>query len=126
MNDLDRKIREALRGVDENGPVAKEPNLAEELVGMFRARHRLLNGAAFAFTFIFFAGGVASAFRFAAADAVRDQLLWTGVCLLSLLCVGLLKIYFWLEIYTNRVLRELKRVELLIVSRPDRADTQRS
>jgi len=115
MNDLDRKIQEALRGADGGDALAREPNVAEELIGTFRTRHRWIHAIAFVLTFVFFVSAVWSGFRFAAADTARDQLLWGGLCLLGMLFVGLLKVYFWLEIHTNRILREMKRVELLIL-----------
>ena len=34
-----------------------------------------------------------------------------------LLVISIMKIWFWREMHTNRVLRELKRVELLVLSR---------
>ena len=115
MNDLDRKIQEALRGIDGGNALAREPNVAEELIGTFRTRHRWLHAVAFIFTFAFFAIAVWGGIRFANADVPRDQILWAGVCTLGMLSVGFLKIYFWMEIHTNRVLREIKRVELLIL-----------
>jgi uncharacterized Rmd1/YagE family protein len=42
---------------------------------------------------------------------------WGGVALAFFFVFGVLKIWFWLEIHTNRVLREVKRVELLLLSK---------
>ena len=117
MNDLDRRIQEALRGVDGGEALAREPNIAEELLGTFRTRRRWLHAVPFVFSFVFLAVAVWSDFRFVEADAPREQLLWGGVCLLGMLFVGFIKVYFWLEIQTNRVMRELKRVELLFLQR---------
>lgn len=49
------------------------------------------------------------------AESTREQLQWGGVCMLGLVFVGSLKMCSWLEIHTNRALRELKRVELLLL-----------
>ncbi len=43
------------------------------------------------------------------------QLQWGGLTLL--LAVMFIKVWFWMEMQSNRILRELKRVELLLVSR---------
>jgi hypothetical protein len=40
---------------------------------------------------------------------------WGGLTLL--LAVMFIKVWFWMEMQSNRILRELKRVELLLVSR---------
>lgn len=115
MNDIDQKIRAALQGSVEGDTLAREPNLAEELLGAFRARHRWIHGIAFVVTFVFFGVAAWAGYRCFTADVPREQVLWGALGLLGMLCVGFLKIYFWMEIHTNRVLRELKRLELLFL-----------
>jgi len=58
------------------------------------------------------------AFRFHRAETVPLQLQWAAVTFACLLVVMFVKLWCWLEIHTNRVLRELKRVELLLITRP--------
>ncbi len=117
MNDLDQKIREALQGTTEGEALAREPNMAEELIGAFRARHRWLHGLAFVFTLGFFGVAVWAGYHCVIATTPREQVLWAALGLLGMLSVGFLKIYFWMELHTNRILRELKRVELLFLQR---------
>lgn len=117
MNELDQKIQAALRRNDAGDALASEPNIAEEVLTAFRGRHRWLSAFALVLNLIFFAGAVWSALRFHAASAVADQLQWAALGIVLLLFVMFLKVWFWLEMHTNRVLRELKRLELLIVSR---------
>jgi RNA polymerase sigma factor (sigma-70 family) len=114
MNDIDRQIQAALQRETGSAPRAQDPSLAEEALATFRGRHRWLHGVAALFTFALFGLAVWSAFRFYGSEAIRDHLLWGGVALWALMAVGLLKIWFWLEMHTNRVLREVKRVELLL------------
>lgn len=114
MNDIDHKIQEALRAAG-GADWAREPNVAEELLGAFRARNRWLHGVTFAFTFAFFVAAVVAGVQCALAESAREQILWGLLCLVGMACVGFLKLYFWMELHTNRVLRELKRVELLIL-----------
>lgn len=117
MNDLDKRIQEALRGDKEGESLIGEPNLMEEMLAAFRGRNKWINGIAFVDTLVLFAIAVWGAIRFYRAEAVEDQLFWGGVCLLGMLFVGFLKTYFWLQMSTNRVLREIKRVELLFLQR---------
>ena len=119
MNDIDQKIQAALRrdGADRN--IVDEPNLAEEIFTAFRGRHRFVSTLAFFLTFALFAAAVWSGWRFYTAEAVDAQIQWAALTLLFMIMVGFLKIWFWLEMHTNRVMRELKRVELLLVSRRD-------
>lgn len=117
MNNIDQKIQAALRreGAGEN--ITEEPNLAEEVFIAFRGRHRLISTFAFLLTFALFGAAVWSGWQFFAAEAVAAQIQWAALTLLFMIMVGFLKIWFWLEMHTNRVLRELKRVELLLVTR---------
>ncbi len=118
MNDLDQRIRDALKTSGAGDALAREPNVAEELIGTFRTRHRWIHAIAFVFTFVLFVVALWAGYRFVEADAPREQLAWGGVCVLGMVFVGFLKVYFWLEIHTNRILRELKRVELLVLQQP--------
>jgi uncharacterized membrane protein len=114
MNNIDRQIQAALRG---EAPAA-EPNIAEELLGAFRGRHRVLSTFVFIFSFALFSGAVWASVKFyQAAPDVTLQLRWGGVALLLTLMVSFIKVWFWLEMQSNRILREVKRVELMIVAR---------
>lgn len=115
MNDIDQKIRAALQGSAEGETLAREQNLAEELLDAFRTRHRWIHGVAFVVTFLFFGVAVWAGYHCVVAVSPREQVLWGGLSLIAMMCVGFLKIYFWMEMHTNRVLRELKRVELLFI-----------
>ena len=113
MNDIDKKIAAALQ----RSPSDDEPNLAEEVITVFRGRHRWMHALVAIITFAFFAICVWAAIRCYGADNLREQLLFGGLALAMLLATSLMKVWFWLEMHTNRVLRELKRVELLVLSR---------
>ncbi|MCC5022855.1 MAG: hypothetical protein J6386_08705 [Candidatus Synoicihabitans palmerolidicus] len=117
MNDLDKKIQAALRGSTEGTTLIDEPNLAEELVTAFRGRNSWTNLIAVFFSVGFLAVGIWSGFLFFGAEIVREQLLWGGLCLFTLIFISFMKVWFWMEMHSNRVLREIKRVELLLISR---------
>lgn len=117
MNDLDQKIQAALRGQPGGDALAGEPNLAEKVITSFRGRHRALMTFAVIYSIVLFAVSIWAALRFWEAETVRAQLQWGGLSLLLLLIVMFTKVWFWLEMHTNRVLREVKRVELLLVTR---------
>jgi hypothetical protein len=117
MNDIDQKIQAALRREQAGNMPAGEPNLAEEVIIAFRGRHRWFSALAMVLNLFFFAGAVWAAARFIGTDSVPAQLQWGALTFLFLLIVMFIKLWFWLEMHTNRVLRELKRVELLLVTR---------
>lgn len=58
-----------------------------------------------------------AAIEFIDSETVRDQLRWGGLCLLGMLMSSFIEVYFWMEMRTNRILREAKRVELLFLQR---------
>lgn len=110
MNDLDRQIQAALRGEDPN---SSEPNIAEEVLGTFRGRHRGLTAFVFVWSFILFLGAIWAGVKFyQAAPDITLQLRWGGLTLLLVLMVSFIKVWFWTEMQTNRLLREMKRMEL--------------
>ena len=116
MNDLDRQIQAALRG-DDSATI--ELSIAEEVLGAFRGRHRWLTTGVFAFSFFLFAGAVWAGVKFyRAAPDVSLQLQWGALALLLVLMVSFIKVWFWLEMQTNRMLREIKRLELRLTARP--------
>lgn len=117
MNDLDQKIQAALKETTEGESLAREPNIAEEIITAFRGRNSWTTMLAVVFSIGSMALAVWAGLRFYGADAVREQLLWGGLCLLAVLFVSFLKVWFWMEMHSNRVLRELKRVELLFLQR---------
>ena len=118
MNDLDQKIQAALRGQPGADALADEPNIAEEAIAAFRGRHRWMSSVMLVCSLGLLAVAIWAGFRFYEAAAVREQLLWGALCLWAVLFISFMKVWFWLEMHSNRVLRELKRIELLLVTRP--------
>ena len=49
-----------------------------------------------------------------AAVEVREVVAWSVGAILAMLGVAMLKMYFWMEMNKNVVLREVKRLELQI------------
>lgn len=117
MNDLEKKIQAALRRESSDSALVGEPNLAEEVLAAFRGRHRWVTAVAMAAQLAALAGFVYAATRFLGVPELAAQLRWGGLALLLFGVSSMIKIWFWLELHSNRVLREVKRVELLLVTR---------
>ena len=116
MNDIDHKIQEALR---ENaaGANVQDPSITQEMLGTLRGRNRWLSLAMLSVQVLLFAGFVWSAVRLFDTDEVAEQLRWGAMGLIFLMASSFIKLWFWLDLHTNRVLRELKRIELLVLSK---------
>ena len=116
MNDIDQKIQAALRSDPAGDALASEPNLAEEVISTFRGRRRWISAGAVGLNRVFLAGAIWATMRFLGAESSAAQLRWCALAFVFVLVVMYIKLWFWLEMHTNRMLRELKRVELLLMA----------
>lgn len=115
-NELDRKIREALRAEDAEifGDLVEEPSVFDMLTETMRGRHRWLNLLGGFWILVFLILAVVAAFRFFDAATDRDMLMWAAVCILCMSAVSMLKVWYWMELQKNAMIREVKRLELQI------------
>ena len=116
MNAPDRQLQPPLRG--EVPASASEPNIIQEVLGTFRGRRCWMAVYVFVASFLSFLVAIWAGFRFYNAPSIAEQLQGGGLTLLLVLMVCLMKVWFWLEMQTNRVLRELKRLEIRLLNRP--------
>lgn len=116
MSNLDRAIRDALskedaeflsRFEDHSTPVG-------EVLDTFRGRWALMNAFAAVITFAMFGAFVFCTWRMFGTVDARDTVLWSVGAIIAMLGVAMLKMYFWMEINKNAVLREVKRLELQV------------
>jgi len=116
MNELDKRITEALRKEDAElfQEIGEEPGIFDMLLETFRGKHRWLNMLGAIWTLAFLVLGIASAVAFFRTDTTREMLMWSSACILCALAVALLKVWYWMEMQRIVVMREIKRVELQI------------
>lgn len=115
MTNLDRAIRDALSKedaeflarFDETSPIS-------DVLGTFSGRWAALNVFAAIITFALFGAFVFCVWRMFTEVEVRDVVIWSVGTVVTMLGVAMLKMYFWMEINKNAVLREVKRLELQI------------
>lgn len=80
----------------------------------FRGQSRVLAGITLVAQFAITAAAVACAIGLFGADTTRGQILYATGFLWAMSAVGLIKTWFWMQIQRNRVLREVKRLELQV------------
>lgn len=116
MKELDKRIREALREEDAKllEGYAEEPGVLEMLLETLRGKHRWLNVLGVAWTVTFLTLGIMSGVAFFRSEATRDLVMWASGCVLCVIAVALLKVWYWMEMQRFAVLREIKRVEFQI------------
>src|SRR5690349_16813180 len=113
MNDLDRKIQEALPPEDAQllGPPGEAP-LWDQITEMFRGRLGWLSVLVLVGTLAFAVFTVVSVVYFFRAEGEREMIAWAGGFALGLIAISFGRLWFWLLMHRNALLREVKRVEL--------------
>lgn len=111
MSNIDERIRNAL--ADETDDFKSLPNIAEELIGTFKGQSKWLNIFTAILTFVFFGGWIWTTIEFFQATSIDQKLEWGGASLFCLIFISFMKVWFWLTMQSNRVIREVKRLELL-------------
>ena len=116
MNELDKKIREALAAEDQElaEDFGSELSIFQMIGDSFRGRHRWLVALVFIETLVFLALAIFSAVKFFQVDGTREMLMWTAAFVFCMLAMLAGKIWYWMELNKNSVTREVKRVELQI------------
>ncbi len=118
MNDIDRAIRQSLSAEDAEllDRLGADQALHRQVLATFEGRLRWFNAAGWLAGLALF--GVASvlAWRFAHAQELGEMLRWGAASALAFAGVALVKVWFWLELQKNAVVREVKRLEVQVAS----------
>lgn len=116
MSNLDRAIRDALSKEDAEFLSRFEGHSTPvgEVLDTFRGQWALMNAFAAVITFALFGAFVYCAWQMFEATDIRDTVLWSVGAVITMLGVAMLKMYFWMEMNKNVVLREVKRLELQV------------
>ena len=124
MEELDRRITQALRADEAEQYARLDPDLPpwEMFFDTFRGRHRWLTVLLGVFMFVFMGIAVWAVVRFVGAEESKAALGWGLLALLAIQSVGFMKIWWWMEMQKNSIIREVKRVELQLASLASNAD----
>lgn len=116
MSNLDRAIRDALSKEDAEflSRFDEHSTPVREVLDTFRGQWALMNAFAAVITFALFGAFVYCAWQMFEATDIRDTVLWSVGAIITMLGVAMLKMYFWMEMNKNVVLREVKRLELQV------------
>lgn len=115
MTDLDRQIEEALDAEDRALlEQFGEQGLWAQAFSVYDGKLRWIVVFATFLTFALFGGAVFSAWKFFSATDALFAVRWASVAWMLMIMVGFLKMWFWMRMESNRVLREIKRVELQV------------
>ena len=117
MEDIDKLIKETL-----NQEEAKfyddldEQNVLQMIGGLFQGKNKWIMYLMNFMTLVFFGFFVFCTIQFFDAEKTNELIKWGIGGLVFLLGVSMLKIFAWMQMDKNALLRELKRLELQISS----------
>ncbi len=116
MSNLDQAVRDALSKEDAEFLARFEDHSTpvDEVLDTFRSRWGAMNLFAAIITFGVFGVFVYCVWNMFTVTDVRETVIWTAGALWAAIAVAMLKMYFWMEMNKNVVLREVKRLELQI------------
>jgi hypothetical protein len=116
MTHVDDAIRRALSPEDLKAydALSRDQNPLQQALAAFQTQNRLLTVAGWFAGFGLFAVGVYGFWRFALTPDIRQMLIWGAVGGMAMMGLGLVKLWFWMEMQKNTVVREVKRLELQV------------
>ena len=118
MTTIDDAIRRALSPADvrDYEALSRELSPVVEAIGLFRSARGGFTWAVAMAGAAFVAIGGYAAWGLLHATDIRAMLGWSLLATFIMLTLALVKLWFWLEMQRNAVVREVKRLELQIAS----------
>ena len=117
MEDIDKLIKETLtqeeaKFYDE----LDEQNVFEMLGGLFKGKNSWIMYVMNFMTLIFFVLFIICVVNFLETDNTNELIQWTAGGIVCIMAVSMLKMFAWLQMDKNALLREIKRLELQVSS----------
>ncbi|MBX3480289.1 MAG: hypothetical protein KF842_07805 [Caulobacter sp.] len=118
MSQLDDAIRHALSPEDVRAldALSREEPLILQALHAFQGQNRLYGVIGWLGGFGLFGLFLWCAWRAIAAPDLRLLLLWGGGALLAMIGVVMIKLWFFMEMQKNSIVREVKRLELQVAA----------
>lgn len=117
MEDIDKLIKETLtkeeaKFYDE----LEEQNVFEMVIGLFKGKNKWMMFLMNFMTLIFFGLFLFCSIKFFETEVTQEMLKWGFGSMMFLMGISMLKLFAWLQMDKNALLRELKRLELQMLS----------
>jgi len=95
----------------------EEQNMFEMIFGLFKGKNRWYMYGMNLMTLVFFSFFMYCSIKFlnTSENEFKELILWASTAIIFLILVSILKIIGWIQMSKNNTLRELKRLELLIL-----------
>lgn len=116
MTRIDEAIRQTLSAEDAKAleRYGSDSSLVQQVLEAFQGRTAMLNVLVWVVALALFVASVYSGWRFFETTDVPRMLRWGGATLLAVISLISAKLWFWQELKSNAVIREVKRLELQV------------
>ena len=117
IDDIDALIKEALSSEEaEFYEGLKEKNLFGKITEVYKGKMGWLAITMNIVHLLFFVFFIFALVEFFNAQTTQDMILWCAAGFLSMIFMAMLKLYIWMQMDKNDIIRELKRIELQLLT----------
>lgn len=115
--DIDKLIKETLTAEEAKFyDELDEQNLLQMIGGMFKGKLKWILVLMNIVTVLVFAVFVYCVIQFFNTDVTNELIRWAVFAIFCMLMISMLKLFVWMQMDKNAIIRELKRLELQISS----------
>jgi hypothetical protein len=94
----------------------EEEGLFSSIKGLFKGKLKWVICTMIFMNFIILGFFIYALFQFFEAQEMKEMMQWSLVSFMCILIMSMLKLYFWMQMNKNALLREIKRLELLVTA----------
>ncbi|PTM05192.1 MAG: hypothetical protein DA407_12490 [Bacteroidetes bacterium] len=117
MEDIDKLIKETLTQEEAKFyDDLEEQNVLQMVMGLFKGKNKWIMFMMNIVTVLVFGVFVYCAVQFFNTDVTNELIKWSIIGTFCMLIVSMLKMFAWMQMDKNALLREMKRLELQISS----------
>ena len=117
MEDIDKLIKETLTEEESKFyDELEEQNVLQMVMGLFKGKNKWILIMMNVVTLIFFGLFIYCLVQFFSAEVNKDLLTWGLGGVVFLFGVSMLKVFAWMQMDKNALLREIKRLEIQVSS----------
>jgi len=117
MKDIDELIKETLSPDEAKIYEAlEEQNIFQMIMGIFKGKNKWIMLMMNLMTFVFFGLFIYCIVQFFEVETTKEHLKWGFGSIIFVFGVSMLKVFTWMQMDKNALLREMKRLELQIAS----------
>lgn len=117
MEDIDKLIKDTLSQEEiKFYDSLEEQNMFKKIIGLFIGKNKWILILMNVMTLVFFGLFVYCVIQFFEVNEIKELLKWGIGSIIFMLGVSMLKVFAWMQMDKNTILREMKRLELQMSS----------